>query len=170
MLGLPPRYCINFKILQSWAASYMFCETMADPDPGRRQELPRPVLQALLVCDQAIREAETNKMTLVGIFERVFGSEFPLPWNRPMAVYARVTDAEGEYDIRLELIRLADEHTIGRVDGKVAVSERVATAEIVFRLEDGLVFDRPGRYEFRLFANGQHVAGTVFTVIRTAER
>jgi len=144
----------------------MVCETMADPNPRRRQELPRPVVQALLVCYQAIRETETNKITLVGILERVFGGEFPLPWNRPMAVYSRVTDAEGEYDVRLELIRLADEHTIGRVDGKVSVSERMATAEIIFSLEAGLVFERPGRYEFRLFANAQHVAGTVFTVIR----
>ena len=143
---------------------------MTAPNPSRGQELPRPVLQAMLVCDQAIREVETNKVTLVGISGRVFGLEFPLLWSRPTTVYVRVTDAEGEYEIRLELVRLEDEQTIGRVDRKAMLTDRMASHEIIFNLDGGLLFERPGTYEFRLLADGRHVGGVAFSVIQVQEQ
>ena len=142
---------------------------MASPDSGVGRELPRPVLQAMLVCDQAIREAETNKVSLVGIFDQIRGAEFPLAWARPTAVYARVTDAEGHYQIRLELVRLEDELSVGRLDVEMTVGDRMGFSELIFNL-DRLIFERPGRYEFRLFAGDRHVGGVVFTVIQINER
>lgn len=142
---------------------------MAIPDPGGSRELPRPVLQAMLVCDQAIREAETNKVSLVGIFDEIEGDEFPLARARPTALYARVTDAEGHYQIRLELVRLEDEQSVGRVDGELTVGDRMGFSDLIFSF-DLLIFERPGRYEFRLFAGDRHVGGAVFTVIQIEER
>ena len=124
----------------------------------------------MLVCDQAIREVETNKVTLVGITHRVFGPEFPLLRSRPTTVYARVTDAEGEYEIRLELVRLEDEQTIGRVDSTATLPDRMASHEIIFNLDGGLLFERPGTYEFRLFANGRHPGRMAFSVIQVQEQ
>ena len=124
------------------------------------------MLQAMLVCDQAIREVETNKVTLVGIFDRIFGGQFPLAWTRPTAVYARVTDAEGEYEVQLELVRLEDEQTIGRLDGRTTIGDRVASHELIFDLGTGLIFERAGRYEFRLFAGSKHVGGAPLTVVQ----
>jgi hypothetical protein len=63
---------------------------------GSRQ-LPRPKMQAMLIADHAIREMDTGKVTLVGVFDRITGPVFPLHWTHPVAVYARVTDAEGDY-------------------------------------------------------------------------
>jgi hypothetical protein len=123
----------------------------------------------MLVSDQAIREAETNKVSLVGIFDQIRGAEFPLAWARPTAVYARVTDAEGHYQIRLELVRLEDELSVGRVDVEMTVGDRMGFSELIFNL-DRLIFERPGRYEFRLFAGDRHVGGVVFTVIQIDER
>jgi hypothetical protein len=125
---------------------------MVSPDSGVGRELPRPVLQAMLVCDQAIREAE-----------------FPLVWARPTAVYARVTDAEGHYQIRLELVRLEDEVSVGRLDVEMTAGDRMGFGELIFNL-DRLIFERPGRYEFRLFAGDRYVGGVVFTVIQMDER
>ena len=139
-------------------------------NPSRGPELPRPVLQAMLVCDQAIREAETNKVTLVGIIHRILGLEFPLLWSRPTTVYARVTDAEGEYAIGLELIRLEDEQTIGRVDSTATLPDRMASHEIIFNLDGGLLFERPGIYEFRLFADGRPLGRVAFSVIQVHEQ
>jgi hypothetical protein len=142
---------------------------MAIPDSGVGRKLPRPVLQTMLVSDQAIREAETNKVSLVGIFDQIRGGEFPLAWARPTAVYARVTDAEGHYQIRLELVRLEDEQSVGRLDGEMTIRDRMGFSELIFNL-DRLIFERPGRYEFRLFAGDRHVGGVVFTVIQIDER
>lgn len=133
-----------------------------------RQELPHPVLQAMLVCDHAIREIGTNKVTLVGIFDRIWSSTFPIHWVKELSVYARVTDAEGEYQIRLELVRLDDEQAIGQGDGTVTIADRMSSTELIFNL-DALVFERPGRYEFRLFAEGRHVGGQVLNVVQVAQ-
>ena len=141
---------------------------MAIPDPGRHRELPRPVLQAMLVCDQAIPHADADKTTLVGIFNRMEIDQFPQRWSRPTTLYARVTDAEGDYAIRLELVRLEDERTVGRADSRLDIEDRMASHEMIFDLEEVLVFERPGRYEFRLFADGRHVGGTVLTVVQEA--
>jgi hypothetical protein len=89
-------------------------------------------MQAMLIADHAIREAETNKVTLVGIFDRIFGQTFPLQWSHPVAVYVRVTDAEGDYPIRLELVRLEDEQTIGRLEGRAVVGSRLQPHELIF--------------------------------------
>jgi hypothetical protein len=142
---------------------------MAIPDFVGGRELPRPVLQAMLLCDQAIRDAETNKVSLVGIFDQIRGTDFPLTWARPTAVYARVTDAEGHYQIRLELVRLEDELSVGRVDVEMTAGDRMGFGELIFKL-DRLIFERPGRYEFRLFAGDWHVGGVVFTVVQIEER
>jgi len=84
------------------------------------------------------------------------------------AVYARVTDAEGDYDLQLELVRLEDERTVGWMGGRVEIEDRMVSRGVVFNLDEGLVFERPGRYEFRLFADNRHVGGTVLTVIQGA--
>ena len=142
---------------------------MVIPDSGVGREFPHPVLQAMLLCDQAIRDAETNKVSLVGIFDQIRGAEFPLAWARPTAVYTRVTDAEGHYQIQLELVRLEDEASVGRVDVEMTAGDRMGFGELIFKF-DRLIFERPGRYEFRLFAGDRYVGGVVFTVIQIDER
>lgn len=121
--------------------------------------LPHPVMQAILCADQAIREAGTNKVTLVGIFDRILGPTFPLVWNRPVFVYARITDAQGQYPIKLELVRADDEQAVGRLEGQATIADRLASSEMIFALPPEVTFERPGRYEFRLFANGRFVVG-----------
>ena len=81
-------------------------------------------------------------------------------------MYIQVTDAEGEYEIQLELVRLEDEQTIGRVDRTARLTDRMASHEIIFNLDGGLLFERPGTYEFRLFAEARHVGGVAFSVIQ----
>ncbi|HEX9420024.1 MAG TPA: hypothetical protein VGA81_13305 [Methylomirabilota bacterium] len=122
----------------------------------------------MLLCDQAIREGGTNKVTLVGIFDRIWNTQFPFQWTRPTAIYARVTDAEGEYDIRLELVRLDDEQTIGRFEGRATLAGRMESSELIFPI-DTLAFERPGRYEFRLFANRRQVGGMALSVVQEVE-
>ena len=141
---------------------------MSEPEEERGvQALPHPVMQAILCADNAIREAGTNKVTLVGIFERIFGRAFPLSFARPIFIYARLTDAQGTYPVRLELVRLDDdEQAVGRLEGHIVVADRLAAAELVFTLTGG-TFERPGRYEFRLFAGGRFViGGAVLNVVQ----
>jgi len=129
-------------------------------------ERPHPSLNAMLLCDLTIREHGSGKISLIGVFENISSSRFPVV-HRTLSVYAKLTDAEGDYTIRLELIRLEDSHVVAQGALKATFADRMAPGELIFNLEN-LGLERPGRYEFRLFAEERFVAAKTFTVIQSA--
>ena len=137
---------------------------MSRPQP----EAPRPVFKAMLVCDRAIRELGKNKTSLIGLFDRVEGPEFPMQYMGGVSVFARVTDAEGHYQMRLELVRLDDEQTIGRGEVAAEIASRMGSYDLTYNVVQ-LVFERPGTYEFRLFANGLFVGSAPLYVVQSLE-
>lgn len=70
--------------------------------------------------------------------------------------------------MRIELVRLEDEQAIARADFKVIVEDRIRPHEIAEEF-DQLGFERPGRYEFRLFANERYLGGAVLGCGRFAD-
>ena len=134
-------------------------------DPGHGvPTAPHPVLNAMLICDLAIREEGTGKVSLIGIFENIGASQFPI--SQRLCVYVKLVDAEGEYEIRLELVRIEDLQILGQGQFRGTFQDRMTPAEIAFDL--ALSFDRPGRYEFRLHANNKWVASKSFSVVQVA--
>jgi hypothetical protein len=118
----------------------------------------------MLLCDLTIREHGTGKMSLIGVFENISAARFPVV-HRALTVYAKLADAEGEYAIRLELLRLDDSHMVAQGTLRAAFADRMTPGELTVNLEN-LGFERPGRYEFRLYADDRFVAGKTFTVIQ----
>ena len=124
-------------------------------EPAESRPTPsafHPSRLAMLVADVAIREEGTGKVSLIGIFDQIRAGTFPMSHGQ-LVVYARMTDAEGHYEFRLQLVRLEDD---------------LAAGEVIFQL-GGLRFERAGRYEFRLHANGRYVGGCPFAVIQVNE-
>jgi hypothetical protein len=120
----------------------------------------------MLLCDHTIREHGTGKISLIGIFENISAPHFPVV-HRALSVYAKLGDAEGEYTVRLELVRLDDGQIVTQGDLKATFADRMTAGDLIFALEN-LGLDRPGRYEFRLHANDRFVAGTTFVVSAAA--
>ncbi len=127
---------------------------------------PHPSLNALLLCDHTIREQGTGKVSLIGIFENISAARFPVV-HRSLSVYAKLGDAEGEYAIRLELVRLEDSQVVAQATLRATFPDRMTPGELIFGLEN-LGLERPGRYEFRLHANDRFVAGKSFVVVQAA--
>jgi hypothetical protein len=134
-------------------------------DPTRRAdaELPRPALKAILLCERTIQEAGTDRITIVGILDRLAAAEFPLEYLRGLKLYVRVTDAAGEYAIRVELVRLEDNQVVGEGDLVTTISDRRTAHAVAFDLPR-LALDYPGRYDFRVFANDRFLASEVLLV------
>ena len=128
-------------------------------------ERPHPSLNAMLLCDLTIREQGTGKISLIGVFENISAARFPVV-HRALSVYAKLTDAEGDYTIRLELVRLDDSQVVANGTLRATFADRMSPGELIFNLEN-LGLDKPGRYEFRLFADDRFVAAKSFTVIQT---
>jgi hypothetical protein len=129
---------------------------MAEPMP------PAPTFNAMLICDHAIREERTGKISLIGIFAHIWTMTFPA-LHGGLAVYANLGDAQGRYRFGLELVD--DLKPIGRGEIEMEVADRMKPAELVFELPN-LIFEHAGRYDFILYANGLMVGRKSFDVIK----
>jgi hypothetical protein len=130
-------------------------------------EAPHPTFNAMLVCDNAIREEGTGKISLIGIFANIWALKFPTV-HPSLCVYANLGDMEGPYKMRLDMVRGSDMGVIGRGEAQVTIGDRMKPAEVVFELR-GLVFEGPGRFQFELYANDRAVGGKTFDVVKLAQ-
>jgi len=133
--------------------------------------MPRPHVLAFLLCDQVIREAGTGKWSAIGIFDQiVVENRFPAV-HGSLGIYCRLTDAEGDYDLEVNIGRLTatGHEVIGQVKGlKLHAQDRTRTGDfgIVTR---NLVFPEAGRYGIRLLANGELI-GEYPLIVRPREQ
>lgn len=66
--------------------------TVAPGQPSSAGRVPpHPVCNAFLICDYAIREEGTGKVSLVGVFENINARSFPVTHGL-LCVYAKLTD------------------------------------------------------------------------------
>jgi hypothetical protein len=120
--------------------------------PSSRQ----PKINAMLLCQKVIREAETNMVSLISIFEAIRVEE--LPASVPsVVVFAKLTEAQGEYEFKLEVVRRNDNQVIAEAPvPPMSVDDPMLSGEIALDL-GGLRFDQAGYYDFRLSANGRFI-------------
>jgi hypothetical protein len=137
-------------------------------EPDQMNQLPQPTaphpsLNAMLACDRAIRDPVTRKVALVGVFDRIGIPRLPADYVSGMSIYARLTDAQGRYRLRLELVRLDDDQVIGRGEMDATLEDRLRMTEVTLNLKR-VRFETAGTYEFRLFGNDRYVGGLTLTV------
>ena len=131
---------------------------------------PVPKANAMLICDYVITEQGTNKKSLIGIFEHIGAAQFPVIHNS-MSVYVKLTDAQGDYQFRLDLADLKNERLIAQCNlpSKIHINHPLETRELVFNFM-GLKFVEPGQYEFRMYANDHIFGQKVFVVNQASNR
>jgi hypothetical protein len=129
---------------------------------------PHPTLNAMLICDSAVREEGTGKVSLIGIFANITASAFPAIHSK-LTIYVNVTDAQGHYKFRLEMRRVDNGELLGQADLEGDVADAMKPTEILFEIGP-LVFDRAGKYEFRFYANDSHVVSKSFSVVQVEGR
>jgi hypothetical protein len=108
-----------------------------------------PSVVAMLVCDQIIAEQGTNKKSLIGIFEHLGSTSFPVQVGR-ISVYAKLVDALGKHHFRLRLVTLKDEKLIMEIGIDADVKEG-GGVELALNMGN-LTLPEPGKYEFQLYA------------------
>jgi len=125
---------------------------------------PVPKTNAMLVCDYVITEQGSKKKSLIGIFENIGASKFPFI-HPTLSVYIKLTEANGNFRFRLELIDLKTNIVIGNglLPHDIAIANPLMAHELVFNLR-GLKFSHPGEYEFRIYANDRIFGQKTFVV------
>ncbi|MBI5306852.1 MAG: hypothetical protein HZB37_00550 [Planctomycetes bacterium] len=113
----------------------------------------KPEITSFLLADMVIQEKGTNKWSAIGIFDRIQTASFPFV-HPSLALYIRLSDAEGDYAIRVEFCDDND-HILGVFEGiTLTVSSRLHNPELGIRTVN-LHIPRPGKYYFKLYFNGE---------------
>ena len=124
---------------------------------------PIPTVLAFLICESLIHDAETQKKTLVGIFDRVMAGIAPAVLN--LALYAKLVEGSGQCTFNFRMVKLKDESLVVQVP----LQANWANAEGPFELGAnfrGLVIPDFGGYEFQLYANDVYLGRAVFAFDR----
>jgi hypothetical protein len=113
-----------------------------------------PICQAVVVCDQVIREAETNKFTLMGLFNSIKVSAFPTRHVR-IHVFVSLTNYEGEAEGMLKFID-PEGNVVAQMQGPIVFHDKLATIDLNFVI-NGMVFPKPGTYTIEFLVAHQLV-------------
>jgi len=130
--------------------------------------LPHPILNAMLVCDEATRDERTGKVTLRGIFEQIGAPGFPAR-HKSLSVYVKMIDAEGKYPLRFSIVHLETGTVVGVVEQEFVAKSRTGSVELTFNLHD-LPFPKPGTYEFQLHVNQRYLGSKTVSVVLSSPR
>ena len=125
----------------------------------------KPILKAMLLCDQTLVEEGTRKRSLIGLFDRVKSAKFPTV-HGSMSVYVQFREIEGVFDFMLELYDLAEDKTLHKATVKsFNVQDKSRDCELVFNLLS-VRFNHPGDYEFRIYVDDMIFGQKYFQVIK----
>ena len=119
--------------------------------------MPRiPNLQAMILCDNIVRDEMTKKLYLLGTFTNLWVPAYPSKYPRPIAIYLALSDAEGEYDLTLTMRHTDTREVWHKHTFKVNFPNPLTTAEVNIVL-GGLTIRRKGKLDFELAANGKRL-------------
>src|SRR5262249_33170937 len=122
-----------------------------------------PVARGLLLCEKVIVEEGTHNHTLVSSFATLRFEAFPVRSLRFIA-YTVLTDGDGDFHLRLTVVRLDDLREIHAQAFRARFPDRLRAYRVRLPVRD-VVLPSPGLYLVSLDAEGETIAQTVFSAV-----
>jgi hypothetical protein len=122
----------------------------------------KPIGEALILCDQIITEAVTNKKSLIGIFNFVMSPRFPL--QHSFSIFCVMSNGRGEMTVELRCVRMDDSFEVAKIAAPIVLPDPNTVLELVLRFEN-IPFERPALYTFELHCEGEIVMEKRFNVL-----
>ncbi len=117
---------------------------------------PTPSVGSFLVADQVFQQ-KSGKWCVIGIFNRVISVGFPTI-HPSLGLFFRLSDAQGEYRVRVDLCD-AQDRVITKAEGvSLVVKNRLVDADFGVQTHN-LPIPAPGKYFFKLYLNEELVPG-----------
>ncbi len=112
-----------------------------------------PTAKAVYICDEAVRDVGSGKITLVNLWDPIRpgrGSTFPYRLPR-MCVFAWLRDGEGPAWFRVDIVDIAADALCHRSRHyRIDIPARNVSVYASFRIQD-IPFPRPGSYLVELY-------------------
>lgn len=116
----------------------------------------KPIVLALVLCDTIIREAGSNKLSLIGTFNGIFANTFPCV-HPSLSVYIAITEGRGRVQCKLRMTSLVDNKIIFELPGQIEFGGPTSVGELVFQLQQ-IRFEEPGIYSIEFWAQDDLLA------------
>ncbi len=110
-----------------------------------------PQVITFLIADNVIQEKGTNKWSVIGIFDRIYAVKFPY-LHTHMALYIKFSDAEGEYNVRVEFTDSEGKKLSVFKGIKLKVNSKLDYPDFGIKTQN-LIIPKPGKYHFDLYFN-----------------
>lgn len=123
---------------------------------------------SLIICDTIILDSFTRKHSLVGIFNTLQASAFPLVYPQ-LAVFAQLTGGKGTERVTLRCVATSESLTILESRRTIQFPNPGTVVELQFVIHN-LTFPGPDLYAFQLHCGGQPILEARFNVIPVASR
>ncbi|OGO52140.1 MAG: hypothetical protein A2148_12590 [Chloroflexi bacterium RBG_16_68_14] len=125
-----------------------------------------------LLADAANISRE-GKLNILGSFDRIYGSKFPLTWPR-MVLVTRFVASAAEYGAEktLEIVTLdADGKRLGAATGRMKVPAGQSGRQLKLNhvLPMTMTFPAPGQYSIEILVNGEPKATVPLEVVQREE-
>jgi hypothetical protein len=127
----------------------------------------KPVGVALMICDQVITEAGTNKKSLIGIFNQVSAKKFPCRHPR-MCIFISLTGGHGKARTQIQCVNEGMGQPIFAAEGDVAFTNPNHIVEALFEFNN-VTFPAPGLHCVEVVSDGQLVLQRRFVVAQLPE-
>lgn len=114
----------------------------------------KPKIITFLIADNIIQEKGSNKWSAIGIFDRIYAVKFPY-LHANMALYIKLFDAEGEYNIRVEFVDSEGKKMAIFKGIKLKVRSKLDHPDFGIRAQN-LMIPKPGKYHFDLYFNDDY--------------
>lgn len=103
-----------------------------------------PMGLALLVCDSVIQDKQTNKWTLVGLFDRLFTTKLPCV-HPALAIFVSLTSGRGTYPCEIRCRHAGAGEVAFSAKGEVIFRDPLQVVQMVYNLQ-GIRFQEEGEY------------------------
>ena len=134
--------------------------------PGHCDEGPDvphpPEVLAMILCDQVITDVQTNKKSLIGIFDQIETASLPCVIHE-LHIYLSLTDGHGRLPMAVTCDADDDGDELFRGDAEVEFSDPLQVVELQFIFPNAR-FPRAGEYHVQLLALGQVLLERKFLV------
>ena len=129
---------------------------------------------AFALLADAANVSREGKLNVLGAFDRIYGSKFPLTWPR-MVLVTRFVASAAEFGAEksLEIVTLdADGKRLGGATGKMRVPQGQSGRQLKINhvLPMSMTFPAPGEYSIEILVNGEPKATVPLEVVQREEK
>lgn len=112
-----------------------------------------PSIESFLIADKVIQEKNTNKWSIIGIFDKIYTGSFPCI-HSSLSLYIRLSGGWGKYKIKIEFCDDQD-RVLGLFEGiEIDVKDKLAFPGFGINTTR-LQIPQPGKYWFKLYFNDE---------------